>query len=86
MAIDEVEVMYDDSLTNTHEWKILTKTIEPGMKFIELIYEKYNSEENKDMMFEIKVTHYFLHMIFIVNKSERNRTCRYILSQMYIRI
>ena len=63
MAIDEVEVMYDDSLTNTHEWKILTKTIEPGMKFIELIYEKYNSEENKDMMFEIKVALFFT-MIF----------------------
>ena len=58
MYVDETVVLEDDSLNdNPDEWKYFKYEVYPGMKEITLIYQKFSSEANSKMTFEIKVKH-----------------------------
>lgn len=54
--VDESVVLEDNKVSdNSDEWKYFKYDVFPGMKELTFLYQKYNSEENKDMRLEIKV-------------------------------
>ncbi len=56
LYIDQQVVLEDTNLNdNSDQWKYFKATVEPGIKEIAFVYQKYNSIENKNMQLEIKV-------------------------------
>lgn len=53
--IDETVVLEDDNVNdNPDEWKYFKYDVYPGMKELTFLYQKYNSDQNAKMAFEIK--------------------------------
>ena len=54
--IDQNIVLSDSDLNDDpDQWKYFQINIQPGMREISFIYQKYNSLENKNMQLELKV-------------------------------
>lgn len=55
MFVDETAVLEDNNTEDDpNEWKYFAYDVFPGMKDISFIYQKYNTEENRYMGFEMK--------------------------------
>ncbi|CDW77764.1 UNKNOWN [Stylonychia lemnae] len=53
--IDDIAVLEDQSLNDDpSEWKSFSYEVYPGMKELTFMYQKYNSDQNKDMRLELK--------------------------------
>jgi hypothetical protein len=62
--VDETSILDDNSLhDDPNEWKFFSYKFYPGMKEITFLYQKFNSEANKNMKLEIKVFLNFLNLI-----------------------
>lgn len=58
LYVDETVVLEDESLNdNPDEWKYFKYDVYPGMKEITFLYQKFSSEANSKMTFEIKVNY-----------------------------
>ena len=50
LYVDETSILDDNNLNDDpNEWKYFSYDVYPGMKELSFIYQKYNSEANKDM-------------------------------------
>ena len=78
LYIDDTIILEDEDLNdNPDDWKFFSFDIQPGMKEITWVYQKYNSEENKDMKMEIKVIIHTELKLSIVFKNRRDRICSF---------
>lgn len=54
--VDETAVLEDSDLNDDpDEWKYFSFDVYPGMTELSFVYQKFNSEENKNLKLEIKV-------------------------------